>query len=332
MEYIDNKNNWENFFVQELESLQQKMPTFDVESLSKSKLRLSIENKILDWKKYADWAQENYGCSSVKENLTDKNLKSYSVNAQQAFDLYASYGFWNQDLLPVYIWENQVIVFGLQYNHHLQKIQNHIFILAPPKVLNFFANLLLDKSNFEDDIEKLYDTKTGMDGLTDNVQPIGIDFKNLSSDTVTNYTPRPRRTPKHLQTEGEIWELINERHEEYIFESKKQFSAFVILRINYDITKIFKLDPELEKANINEKLFEYSLKQNNPFRKISETGISETFNASELGLELLNYKHVCISALKRSDKVVGYFLVFKNSRLTENDTALLEELAKENAA
>ena len=331
MEYLDNKASWEDNFVQEVTSLQEKMPTFDVESLSKSKLRLSIENKILDWKKYSEWAQEAYGCCSVKDNLTDKVLKTFSVNAQQAYDLYASYGFWTQDLLPVCIWENQLIVFGLQYNHNLQKIQNHIFILAPPKILNFFANLLLDKQSFEDELDRLYDSKSGMEGLTENVQPISIDFKNLSSDTLANYVPRVRNV-KHQQSEVEIWDLINERHEEYIFESKKQFSAFVILRINYDETKIFKLDPDLEKANINEKLFEYSLKQNNPFKKISESGNSETFLASELGLDLLNYKYVCISALKRSDKVVGFFLGFKNSKLTETDTALLEDLAKENAA
>ena len=330
MEYLDNKASWEEHFVEEVSTLQQKMPTFDVESLSKSKLRLSIENRILDWKKYAEWAQETYGCSSLKDTFSEKTLKSYNVNAQQAYDLYASYGFWSQDLLPVCIWENQLIIFGLQYNPHLQKIPNHIFILAPPKILSYFANLLLDKGSFENELDRLYDSKGGMDGLAEDIQPISIDFKNLSSDTVTNYTPRPRKG--HQQSETEIWDLITERHEEYIFESKKQFSAFVILRINFDVTKIFKLDPDLEKANINEKLFEYSLKQNNPFKKISETGESETFSSSDLGLDLLNYKYVCISALKRSNKVVGFFLGFKNSQLSEVDTALLEDLAKENAA
>lgn len=332
MEYLDNKSSWEETFVHELTTLQQKMPTFDVESLSKSKLRLSIENKILDWKKYTEWAEQTYGCCSLKENLTEKNLKGYNVGAQQAYDLYASYGFWNQDLLPICIWENQLVVFGLQYSPHLQKITNHIFVLAPPKVLNHFAELLLDKHNIENDIEQLYDTRSGMEGLTENVQPITIDFKNLSTDTVTNFSPRPRKNVKREQAESEIWELINERHEEYIYESKKQFSAFVILRINYDVTKVFKLDPELEKANVNEKLFEYSLKQNNPFKSMSETGVSGTFTTSELGLDLLNYKYVCISALKRSDKVVGYFLGFKNSKLSDVDSALLEDLAKDNAA
>ena len=84
-------------------------------------------------------------------------------------------------------------------------------------------------------------------------------------------------------------------------------------------------------AKVNAQILD-PVKWSTSIKKISETGISETFNASELGLELLNYKHVCISALKRSDKVVGYFLGFKNSRLTISDTALLEELAKENAA
>ena len=89
MEYLDNKTSWEDVFVNELEALNQKMPTFDIESLSKSRLRLSIENRILDWKKYENWVQETYACTSMKENLPETTLKSYSIAAQQAYALYS---------------------------------------------------------------------------------------------------------------------------------------------------------------------------------------------------------------------------------------------------
>ncbi len=75
MEYLDIQSSWEANFTNELEALQQKMPSFDVESLSKSNLRLSLESKILDWKKYESWAIETYGCASIKETTPENILK-----------------------------------------------------------------------------------------------------------------------------------------------------------------------------------------------------------------------------------------------------------------
>jgi hypothetical protein len=332
MEYLDNKASWEEFFTKELEALQEKMPTFDVESLSKSKLRLSLESKILDWKKYEEWAIETYGCSSIKETLPETTLKTYSVSAQQAYTLYSSYNFWNQDLVPVFIWENQLIVFGLQYSPALVKIPNHIFVLAPPRVLSYFANLLIENkpsmSSF-DDLNEMFGDSPAMDGLSD-VQPISIDFKDLGSDAVSNVVSRPRKS-FGKQNETEIWDLVGERYEEYCDESKKQFDAFLILRLNFDLTQIFKMDPDLEKKNINEKLFEYSTVHDEAFKNAMKDGRSVITTSTNLGLELLNYKNICITPLRRSRVIVGFFMGFKNGQISEDDTALLEELSKETA-
>ncbi|MCC2677728.1 MAG: hypothetical protein K0R29_304 [Pseudobdellovibrio sp.] len=334
MEYLDNKASWEEFFTKELEALQEKMPTFDVESLSKSKLRLSLESKILDWKKYEEWAIETYGCSSIKENLPETTLKSYSVSAQQAFTLYSSYNFWSQDLVPMFIWENQLIVFGLQYSPALVKIPNHIFVLAPPRILSYFANLLIGNkpsmSSF-DDLNEMFGDSPVMDGLSEDVQPISIDFKDLGSDAVTNVVPRPRKAYGTKQAETEIWDLVGERYEEYCDESRKQFDAFLILRLNFDLTQIFKMDPDLEKKNINEKLFEYSTTRDEAFKNVMKDGRSVTTSASELGLELLSYKNICITPIMRSRAIVGFFMGFKNEQISVDDTALLEELSKETA-
>lgn len=334
MEYLDNKASWEEFFTKELEALQEKMPTFDVESLSKSKLRLSLESKILEWKKYEEWAIETYGCSSIKESLPETTLKSYSVSAQQAYTLYSSYNFWNQDLVPVFIWENQLIVFGLQYHQALVKIPNHIFVLAPPRILSYFANLLIENkpsmSNF-DDLNEIFGDSSAMDGLSGDIQPISIDFKDLGSDAVTNVVPRPRKNYGNKQAESEIWDLVGERYEEYCDESRKQFDAFLILRLSFDLTQIFKMDPDLEKKNINEKLFEYSTIRDDAFKKVIEEGRSVIASSSELGLELLNYKNICITPITRSRVIVGFFMGFKNGNISGNDTALLEELSKETA-
>jgi len=334
MEYVDNKSSWEEFFTKELEALQEKLPTFDVESLSKSKLRLSLENRILDWKKYESWAIETYGCASIKDTLPETTLKSYSVSAQQAYTLYSSYNFWNQDLVPMFIWENQLIVFGLQYSHNLLKIPNHIFVLAPPRILSYFANLLLTNkpsmSNF-DDLNEMFGEVPAMDGLQEDVQPISIDFKNLSSETVTNYVPRPRKAYGAKQTETEIWDLVGERYEEYCFESRKQFDAFLILRLNFDLTQIFKMDPTLEKKNINDKLFEYSTTRDDAFKNIIKSGKSVTAKSIELGLDLLSYQNICITPIMRSKVIVGFFMGFKNDQISTQDVSLLEDLSKETA-
>jgi hypothetical protein len=333
MEYVDNKSSWEEFFTKELETLQEKMPTFDVESLSKSKLRLSLESRILDWKKYESWAVDTYGCSSIKDTVPETTLKGYSVSAQQAYTLYSSYNFWNQDLVPMFIWENQLIVFGLQYSHNLLKIPNHIFVLAPPRILSYFANLLLankpSMSNF-DDLNDMFGESPALDGLSEDVQPVSIDFKNLSSETVTNVA-RPRRNYGAKQTETEIWDLVGERYEEYCFESRKQFDAFLILRLNFDVTQLFKMDPDLEKKNINDKLFEYSTTRDDAFKNIMKSGKSVTTTSADLGLELLNYKNICITPIMRSRAIVGFFMGFKNNQVIENDISLLEELSKETA-
>lgn len=338
MEYIDNKATWDQFFQTELETLQQKMPSFDIESLSKSKLRLSIENKILDWKKYEAWAIETYGCTSLKENVTDSVLKGFSIGAQQAYDLYATHSFWNQDLLPVAIWENQLIVVGLQYHTGLQKIPNHIFVLAHPKALNFFASILLKDKSFATDFSDLENmfgeaSSTPMEGLENNAPVLEFDFKNLASETVTNFKPSPRRSSanKSLTAEQQIWELINERHAEYVFESRKQYDAFLILRNYYDLTHIFKMDPDLEKRNINEKLFEYNLKQNNPFKQVMTSKKPQTLESTQLGLDLLGYTFVSITPIKRQDNVVGFFVAFKNTKPTDKDENLLDELAQESS-
>ena len=337
MEYLDNKASWEAHFTHELEALQQKIPTFDVESLSKSRLRLSLENKILDWKKYEAWATEALGCASIKDNIAENILKTYLISAQQAYALYANHTFWSQDLLPMFIWENQLVVFGLQYNPNLVKIQNHIFILAPPRVLSFFASHLLQNKPFVsemDELTQMFAEGNGdipLEGFGNDVQPISIDFKNLSSETVPAYAPRTRSQQRSRQTEAAIWELVSERFDEYVYESRKQFDAFIILKINYDLVRPFRIDPELEKQNVNEKLFDYSLKENNTLRKIVETGESAVVESSALGLEPLQFNHICVCGIKRNNNVVGFLLGFKNAKTSESDVALLEELSKESS-
>ena len=119
---------------------------------------------------------------------------------------------------------------------------------------------------------------------------------------------------------------------EYSFEAKKQFTAYIVLRITNNTTCVFQLDADLQKENINESLFQYNINEENPFSKVYKSGISETLSLSQLGLNLLNFKYACITALKRSDKIVGFLVGLKDKNLSEDDQFLLEDLAKESAA
>lgn len=323
MDYLNTNLKWEDFFVKESLTIDEKILSFDTQDLTnlgKSKIRLAIEHQVLNWEKYETWMLENMGCASFKNDVNENIFKKFIANSQQAYEAYSNYDFWNEDLLPMFIWEDQLIVFGLQYNENLEKIKDHIFILAHPDILNYFVNIILKKETEESDTdhsdESDSDTVSKIEGLDMEIKPPdlgGLNFKSIG-------------------TEPTIWDFITERHDEYSFEAKKQFGAYIVLKIEGDVTKVFKMDPDLKNANINEDSLSYNLKQENPFSRVLTTGISDSFNVSQLGLEGVNYKYACITALKRAEKIVGFLVGFKENNLSETDQNLLEELAKESAA
>jgi len=47
MNQVSMNVKWEEHFISEAVELEEKMSSFDIESLSKSKIRLSLENNIL---------------------------------------------------------------------------------------------------------------------------------------------------------------------------------------------------------------------------------------------------------------------------------------------
>lgn len=333
MDYLKTNLKWEDFFIKESVELGEKMSGFDIEDLSKSKIRLSLENKILDWDKYESWVVENLGCASLKKDVLPSILNDFLTNSREAHNIYSNYDFWSEDLLPILMWESQLIVFGIHFNENLLKIQNHVFILAPPDILSFFAkNIFNPDISLEQTSEHTEDhSYSQIEGLQPDIQPPSLVFKDISINTVSNFKPIENEKPKELN-ENSIWDFIDERHEEYIFEVKKQFSAYIVLKIEYDFTRVYKMDPDLEKDNINHKLFSYSIKEENPFKRVYESGNFESFSLSQLGLNLKNYKYACITALKSGDKVVGFLVGFKNINLSDIDQLLLEELAKESAA
>ncbi|MBC7419324.1 MAG: hypothetical protein H7328_01230 [Bdellovibrio sp.] len=317
MNYLNTTVNWEEFFIQEALELEEKMKTFDQDSLNKSKLRIALENNILEWSKYENWFCSETGCSSFKSNITPSQLEGFVQIAQQTYETFSNHDIWDESLIPLFTWDQQIFVMGLHYPTKLMAIENHVFILAPPHILSFFSQKVLALEIHEMDEKSDSMTKSMLDGIDMSLLAPKIDFSIPHA--------------KEQQEKNAIWEFISERHDEYSFEAKKHFSAYMVLEISQSKTKVFKMDPDLENDGINKFIFEYNLIGENPFHKVFQTGLSESFSLTQLGITIRNYKYACITALQRGNQVVGFLVGFKEAHLSEKDQSLLEDLAKESA-
>ena len=153
MNYLNASVNWEEFFIQEALELEEKMKHFDHESLNKSKLLIALENNILEWSKYETWFCSQTGCSSFKVGTATDQLNNFVAASKQTYDTYSNHDFWNTNLIPLMIWDNQVFVLGINFPDQLMKIENHVFILTPPHILSFFADKIfqIEDSELETD-------------------------------------------------------------------------------------------------------------------------------------------------------------------------------------
>ena len=287
MDYSKTNLKWEDFFATESAELEEKMQSLDMEMLSKSKIRLSLETRILDWNKYESWVFKNLGCASLKPDISTSDLESILENLQSTLDNYSTFEFWGEDLIPITSWEDQLIVFGLQYNENLISMPNHIFILTPPEILTAISKKLSKADNSEsseEENEEIHEvTSSGIEGLSLETKPLTFNFKSppaiiippdqTMTASLSQFTSTDVTEAVKYKSEREIWEFIKERHNEYIFEVRKQFTAYIVLKVDYNNTRVFKMDPDLAKENVNEQLFNYSLREENPFKMKPVAGI-----------------------------------------------------------
>ena len=89
------------------------------------------------------------------------------------------------------------------------------------------------------------------------------------------------------------------------------------------------MDSDLEKEGISNLIFEYALQEKNPFQKVYESGISESFSLTQLDINLPGYRYACITPLKRGTQIVGFLMGIKKDHLSEKDQITLQELALE---
>lgn len=320
MNYQNMNSKWEEFFLQEAITLEEKMNLLSAEALNQSRIRISLENNILAWEKYQNWFLQQYGCTSLKSDLTQDQLLLLRSDAAKTLAAYSHFEFWNEDLVPVGIWDGHLIVAGLEFNENLVQIPNIIFVLTEPFILSFISDRLSGTEDSEKFmVEDSSDTQIG-----------GIDL-NISSSTLSFDSVSLLSASKPAKSETAIWDYLTERHDEYSFEAKKLFSAYVVLKIVEGKTQVFKMDSELEKYLKQKDVFVYDVKEENPFGRIFNSGISESFNISQLSHPVMDFKYICITALKRGNDTVGFLLGLQTKKLAETDQLLLEDLAKESA-
>ncbi|MBC7742109.1 MAG: hypothetical protein H7061_07925 [Bdellovibrionaceae bacterium] len=320
MNYLNTSVNWEEFFIQEALELEEKMKHFDQESLNKSKLLIAFENNILEWSQYEQWFCHETGCSSFKSEVELESLDHLTTPAKTALEIYSNHEIWDAQLFPLCVWDNKVYVMGLHYPAQLQSVENHVFILTPPHVLAYLAEKLFsaETNTREASSDEAFEmTGSMLDGIDLDIAAPLISFAPTANNNEKLAPP--------------IWDFIDERHDEYSFEAKKHFNAYIVLKIVNQRTQVFKMDADLEKDGVSGKIFEYSLKQENPFNKVFLSGQSESFSLSQLGITIKSYRYACITALRRGNTVLGFLIGFKEKNLSERDQTLLEELAKESA-
>ena len=292
------------------------MSTLNFEDLNKSRVRISLENNILDWEKYSDWYTQQLGCSSLQGKISEAQLASMKNQVSTALQTHSEYDFWNEDLMPFQTWDGHLIVLGIHYQDELVKIPNCIFILTEPLILSYLVDAV------------------SVDALRKNLENIETDSQELAGIDFNTSVPNinfGKESVTKNDANSEVWDYLSERHDEYSFEAKKQFSGYIVLKIKSNKTTVFKMDPDLEKSNISNVTFEYDLQEENPFKKVFESGLSESFNINQMSKPIQNFKYICITALKRGSQTVGFLVGLQLKQLAENDQLLLEDLAKESA-
>lgn len=351
MAYLNISAQWEQFFIQEAVELEEKMKSLDIDSLNKSKIRICLENNILNWPQFEKWMMSELGCCSLKSTIAEEEIQKFLGAAKQAQELYSSHDFWNEDLIPFIIWNDQLIVLGLQYNENLVAIDNHIFILAPPQILSDIVSRLADPEIKAESYALSEEASSGnLDGFDMNIAAPDISFKTseilsmfpdpkaevaaekefvFSSATAT---PTAKQSVKSVSKDDSIWNMISDRHDEYTSEVKKQFDGFIVLQISQNKTEVFKMDTDLSKKALNPIIFQYGLDQDSPFKKVFESGVSAVFPVSQLNIKIGGFEHACITPLRRGPSIIGFFVGFKISAPSEAGRDLLEELAEETAS
>ena len=141
-------------------------------------------------------------------------------------------------------------------------------------------------------------------------------------------------TDTHFLSEAlnSSWSEMDSHHDEYTEIARKNFDAFVILKIHDNQTQVFKMDEDLRKENVDIQAFQYSLKENNAFSTALKTEKSQLLDLTTTSIKILDYTSAAITPLKRGQNIVGFLVGLKTTKTSLEDTQALELISSRAAS
>ncbi len=331
--------HWENIFTEEALLVEELVASGDFAFLNQSKIRIALENKILSWEKYTAWIQNTNEYLSLGSDLNELQIKKLQQKYEENKKTFSHYGIWSNDLIAVEMWDEQLIILGLMPTEKLLSIANAIFVLCPFEILNQII-----KTGQTDEMAIDSETNSEKSSITKTTnllefdpfitKPTELNFSSITAD-LQKTDPKFESTAPHpetTQTAFSIWNLVDKNHLENTDSARKNFDAFVILKIIDDQTRVYKMDDDLAKEEINQGLFIYNLKTDNPFSKVFKSQTTQSVNLSELGLVILDFKYASITPMKLGNEILGFYVGFKISETSADDENTLEDISFKNAA
>ena len=332
-------NEWEIQFNQEAIAVEELLIGGDIQLLSQSKIRIALENNILSWESYKSWLQQEFDIPVIKSDLSLVELKTLKDKVKENKNTFAHYKIWTDDLIPLATWDDQIIVCGLAPTDKLFSVPNSIFVLCSIDIMNEFASVFnQNMQNFDSSLSEKSNTHSTLTsslltGLElETPAPRDLNFSKIKVDTQTGFANLNEEELNHVTRSYSAWNQIEEKHLESSSFARRNFDAYVVLKIIENKTKLFKMDDDLKNENINETLLEYDLTTDNPFQHVYKTGTSESFGLNQLHLQILDFKYACVTPLKLGAKIIGFLVGFKVTKLNADDEKILELLALKNAA
>jgi hypothetical protein len=271
--------SWEYFFNEEALKVEEVLSSGDNVDFEKSRLRIAFEKNILNWFSYKQWFLSHYHVPALRDDLGPSDVIHLNSVYNKNRSYFNQYNIFNDDLIPLQIWDNKPIILGLNYNEKIKQIPDAIFILCSPKV--------------------------------------------LSQITDANYSTEAINTS---------WSEMDSNHDEYTELARKNFDAFVVLKIKDNQTELFKMDEDLRKENIDAQAFQYSLKQTNAFSAAFQSEQSQLLDLTDAPIKVLDYTFAAITPLKRGNNVVGFLVGLKTSKMSAEDTVALERISERAAS
>lgn len=339
---MNSTQTWEKVFPDAILSVEELLNTGDISLFNKSKLRIALENNLLSWIDYKNWAINHFNVPVLDVTDSETKAKLRSRHLEQKESL-SHIQIWNDDLIAIDHWDGQIIVLGLEYNPiKLHAVPGCVFILCSADLLDQLSSeagsaveSLLELENLTSEtIEANEDILSNSEYSPPELLNLES-FENLatsSSDIEDNLTFVPEKTlfaTTTVDLTTHIWKNINTNHQDFSDIARKNFDAYLVLRVTSDQkTELYKMDEELEKEELNSGIFVYDLKEENPFHNVYKNHFTETFNLNQLGLKILDFKYACISAIKLGSKVVGFIVGFKTTHLSQDDISTLESISE----